>query len=86
MVDAQTNANHYVYFSKEQTQEYDHNWFTDDRLYQGIKYRRWSLINKINGGTAPDFFISYLFTDGAGGDAKNGIASHDDIFNNWPMH
>jgi hypothetical protein len=46
VVDAQTNANHYIYFSKEDTQEYDHNWFSNDKLYKGTKYRRWNLTNK----------------------------------------
>ncbi len=82
IVGAQTNANHYVYFSKEYTEEYDHNWFSNDRLYKGNKYHKWYLVNK-DGGTAPDSFVSYLFTDGPGGDPVNGVATHDDIFNNW---
>jgi hypothetical protein len=86
IVQSQTQANHYVYFSTTDTEEYDHNWFSNDRLYKGTKYTKWFLINKNDGGTAPDSFISYLFKDGPGGDSINGIANHDDIFNNWSMH
>jgi hypothetical protein len=86
VVDNQTEANHYVYFSTEDTEQYYHHWFSNDTLYKGTKYVRWHLINTNNGGTAPDFFISYLFTDGPGGDSKNGVATHDDVFNNWSMH
>ena len=84
VVDKQENDNHYIYFSQEDAEEYDHNWFSSDRLYKGTKYRRWQLLNK-NGGTAPESFTSYLFNDGPAG-TKNGIASHDDIFNNWSLH
>lgn len=86
VVDAQTQANHYVYFSRSDTENYEHNWFTNDRLYKGTKYSRWHLINTSDGGNAPDSFISYLFNDGPGGDSVNGVASHDDIFNNWSMY
>jgi hypothetical protein len=86
VVDAQESQRHYVYFSREDTEEYDHNWFSNDRLYKGIRYRCWELRNRADGGSAPDAFISYLFTDGPGGDSTNGIASHDDVFNNWGMH
>jgi hypothetical protein len=84
IVDAQEQANHYVYFSKEYAEEYDHNWFSNDRLYKGQKYRRWNLQNR-NGGTAPDAFITYLFKDGPGGDSVNGIAARDDVFANWGL-
>ena len=85
IIQAQTEQNHYVYFSKDYTDEYDHNWFSNDKLYKGNKYIKWNLVNK-NGGTAPDSFISYLFTDGPGGDSVNGISTHDDIFNNWSLN
>ncbi len=85
VVEAQTQANHYIYFSTENTEEYNHNWFSNDRLYKGTKYNRWNLVNKSDGGTAPDTFISYLFTDGPGGDKTDGVGTHDDIFNNWSM-
>lgn len=68
------------------TENYIHNWFSDDRLYKGTRYRKWELINSDDGGTAPESFISYLFNDGPGSDAQNGISSHEDIFNNWSMH
>jgi hypothetical protein len=86
VVEAQIRANHYVYFSKSDTDEYEHNWFSNDRLYNGTKYTKWFLINKNDGGTAPDSFISYLFKDGPSGDSVNGITNSDDIFNNWNMH
>ncbi len=85
IIQAQTEQNHYVYFSKEYREEYDHNWFSNDRLYKGNTYTKWNLMNK-NGGTAPESFISYLFTDGPGSDPANGIATHDDVFNNWSMN
>ena len=85
VIEAQENANHYVYFSTEESDEYDHNWFSNDRLYKGTKYNRWNLINRNDGGTAPDSFVSYLFTDGPGSDSKNGISTHDDIFTNWNL-
>jgi hypothetical protein len=85
VVQAQTNENHCLYFSTEDTEQYNHNWFTNDKLYKGTLYKKWELININNSGTAPDFFISYLFNDGAGGDQTNGISSHDDVFNNWSM-
>ena len=85
VVQTQTENEHYLYFSTENTENYEHNWFSNDRLYEGTLYKKWRLININDGGTAPDFFISYLFNDGPGSDQNNGIASHDDIFNNWSM-
>lgn len=85
VVQAQTNANHYLYFSQESAEQFYHNWFTDDEKYDGTRYKKWSLTSKKNGGTAPDSFVSYLFTDGPGGDSQHGIASHDDVFNNWGL-
>lgn len=85
VIDAQSGTDHSLYFSQEDTDMYEHNWFSDDRLYKGTKYRRWNLINKHDGGTAPDSFVGYLFTDGPGGDAKHGVASHGDIFQNWGL-
>lgn len=85
IVDAQEKANFYVYFTKEYAENYIHNWFSNDRLYKGTNYRKWNLINRNDGGTAPDSFIAYLFNDGPGGNSKSGISSRDDVFTNWNM-
>lgn len=85
VVDATENQHHYIYFSKSDTEEYDHNWFTNDRLYKGTQYNKWQLVDRDNGGTAPDTFIAFLFKDGPGGNANYGIANRDDVFNNWGM-
>ena len=76
---------HYKYFSTSDDERYDHNWFSNDRLYKGTKYTRWNMINKDDGGTAPDSFIGFLFKDGPGGNPDSGIALRDDVFNNWGM-
>ena len=86
VVDAQENDAHYRYFSEEDAEEYDHNWFSDDRFYKGTRYRRWNLKNTADGGTAPDSLIQYLFKDGPGGDSVNGIAFRSDVFGTWGMH
>ena len=85
VVKFQTDANHYIYFSKENTRKYVHNWFSNNKLYKGTKYIRWNLTNKIDGKPAPDSFINYLFTDGPGGNSANGITTCDDVFNNWNL-
>lgn len=85
VVDATEQEHHYVYFNTEDTEEYDHNWFTDDRLYKGTKYLRWNLVDRENGGTAPDTFIAFLFKNGPGGSPDFGIATREDVFNNWNM-
>jgi hypothetical protein len=85
VVEASENQNHYKYFSTSDTEEYNHNWFSNDTLYKGTKYTEWSILDKDNGGTAPDSFISFLFKDGPGGSPEFGIANRDDVFNNWGM-
>jgi len=85
VVDATEQQYHYKFFTKEYTEEYDHHWFSNDKLYKGTKYTRWSLVDKNNGGTAPDSFIYFLFKDGAGGNPQSGIANRDDVLNNWNM-
>jgi hypothetical protein len=84
VVDKQESDCHYVYFSREDAEEYDHNWFSNDRQYKGTRYHHWELRNRANGGTAPDSFVKYLFTDGPGG-APTGIAARYDVFEHWGM-
>jgi hypothetical protein len=85
VVDAQESRDHSVFFSREDVEEYDHNWFSNDRQYKGTKYREWQLKNREDGGSAPDAFVKYLFTDGPGGGGDDGIASRQDVFDNWGL-
>jgi hypothetical protein len=85
IVETEESYSHCVYFSKEDVEDYEHKWFSDDLLYKGTKYRHWELRNAEDNGTAPESLIGYLFTDGPGG-KSTGIASRDDVFQNWGMH
>ena len=66
------------------TENFTHNWFSDDIKWVGWGFERWELQDG-SGGTAPDSLTDFLFKDDCRGDETNtrGLTTRQDVFENW---
>ena len=86
-IDPTGKASHF--WTEKYDRGFEHNLFTDDRLYCGLMLHTWELREKGSNpyGVPQDSMLHWLFIDDSNGNTlnSNGVTRRDDFFRNWPI-